>query len=215
VPYDPTRKGKYAGIPSWLPVPKYFLDELAPVLPASHWRVLLWLWRHTVGNDVLAARLSLGEIADKTRGAGVSRRVAAEALSWFSKAGLICRKSGWSDKANRKEKNLITMNFKCDPFVAASALRALVKQAKSRPRKCAPHLTVNSPSALELERQTHRKDKNFMQEQKQEQQISPFEENRNPKPPFKEKDTPLTPEQKTELIQRLESMKRRMTMGSR
>ncbi|HEX2911918.1 MAG TPA: hypothetical protein VH186_14005 [Chloroflexia bacterium] len=85
---------------SFTAIPNHFLDRVAPTLSASELRVMLYIYRHTLGFQKLADALSYeqflsgvttkdGRLLD--RGAGVSRRSLVSALLSLEKRGLITR----------------------------------------------------------------------------------------------------------------------------
>jgi len=75
-----------AGLPPWTALPNYFVDELAPIIPAPHFKALVWIWRKILGWQKDSDFISLGQIE---RGAGVSRSVAWETVRIFENAGLF------------------------------------------------------------------------------------------------------------------------------
>jgi hypothetical protein len=82
----------------WVAVPHFFFDKLPKILPAPHWRVLLWLWRELYGRrrqknrkGAVRAIVTLSTIEHY---AGVGRTVAVESVNWLIEAGLIWLPSG-------------------------------------------------------------------------------------------------------------------------
>ncbi len=143
------------GMPSWVGIPVFFFDMLT-FLPAPHWRCLLWLWRKTWGWQKESDFISIGAIA---KGAGVSRRIAAEALSWFVAVRRVV-----VDPRSRgiRRTNLLRVVADFDQCSVTGALRALVKKAaeqriaRSVRRKMAAARTSSSaPDARQLVRQAH------------------------------------------------------------
>lgn len=116
------KRGKYDGFPAWSGgLPNFFFDQLPMILPAAHWRCLLITWRNIVEPDGnCEGERSLGRIADQ---AGVSRRVAAETVSWCCKAGVWqVRERGY------RKTNVIVLNLGFDRARVAGTLEALVEK---------------------------------------------------------------------------------------
>jgi hypothetical protein len=79
-------------IPNSTPVPNFFFDDLLPVLPETTFRVLMFLWRKTIGWNKEKDFVSLSQIQ---RGTGVCRRHAVAGTRLLEACGLFSRsKSG-------------------------------------------------------------------------------------------------------------------------
>lgn len=72
--------------PDFTMVPNLVFDAILPRLDGGEAKVLFYLIRETYGWHHQAVRLSLPDVC---RGAGVSRRTAAEALKRFEAVGLV------------------------------------------------------------------------------------------------------------------------------
>jgi DNA-binding MarR family transcriptional regulator len=81
-------------------VPNRFLDEIAPDLSASELRVMLYIFRHTLGWQKLSDTISYNQFINGIhthdgrrldRGAGVCRRSLVPALAGLERRGLITR----------------------------------------------------------------------------------------------------------------------------
>lgn len=75
------------------PIPNFFIDDLMPFpgLPKPYFRVLLVLWRQTVGWDKDQDYLSISQI-QKRAGVG-NRQVVIRAGKFWAEAGLFTRRS--------------------------------------------------------------------------------------------------------------------------
>jgi hypothetical protein len=70
----------------YLRVPNFFIDELLPVLPFAHLKVLLFMWRKTYGWKKLADYVPLSQIE---KGTGLSRKPILAGLSFWVRVGLF------------------------------------------------------------------------------------------------------------------------------
>jgi hypothetical protein len=79
-------------LPESTPVPNFFFDKIMPRVPHAEFKVLLFIWRKTVGWQKDRDFVSLTQIE---RGAGVCRDVAISGTRLCEKLGL-CAKRGRS-----------------------------------------------------------------------------------------------------------------------
>jgi hypothetical protein len=77
-------------LPESTPVPNFFFDKLMPLFPHAQFKVLLFLWRKTVGWQKERDILSLSQIE---RGAGVCRDVAISGVRLLQELGLFTKNS--------------------------------------------------------------------------------------------------------------------------
>ena len=66
-----------AVLPRSTPLPNFFLDHVMPLISATAWKVLCFVWRKTVGWNKRKDHISLSQIS---KGAGIGRDSAIEAL---------------------------------------------------------------------------------------------------------------------------------------
>src|SRR3984893_11606390 len=75
-------------LPCSTPLPDFLLDHVMPLAPHPHWKVLLVIWRKTVGWDKHIDCISLSQLQ---RGAGVCRDTVLAAVKFWEAAGLVSR----------------------------------------------------------------------------------------------------------------------------
>lgn len=127
----------------WFPVPHYIADELARILPGPHFKVLIWLFRKIAGWNKESDLISLGQIQSS---AGVSRKVAAESLQVFQRAGIIGKRRGMGPRGI----NRIFLIRKADPVQVTSFLRKLVEKGKKGRLRFRQDTRTGSRSELPL-----------------------------------------------------------------
>jgi DNA-binding MarR family transcriptional regulator len=99
--YTATETGRQVRMnESFTRIPNWFLDQVAPELNPTQLRVMLYIYRHTIGYGKTTDRISYDQFVSGIvtydgrridRGAGVSRRALVDALSYLEKQGLITR----------------------------------------------------------------------------------------------------------------------------
>lgn len=100
------RKPREIVIPRSTPLPNWIVDDLLPFegVPGSAWRVLLFLWRKTVGWDRRGDYIPISQIMN---GAGVGRHQAINAARLWEAVGLFRR----SRAQDRRGTNRFTVNL--------------------------------------------------------------------------------------------------------
>jgi hypothetical protein len=73
------------------PLPNFFLDAIMPRVPHATFKVLLLIWRKTVGWQKKSDLISLSQIQ---KGTGVGRDVAITAAQFWERIGLLTKKRG-------------------------------------------------------------------------------------------------------------------------
>jgi hypothetical protein len=134
---------EYLDFEPWFPIPHYFVDALAPILPGSHFKVLVFLFRKTLGWKKRSDFVSLSQIQ---AGAGVSRKVANQCLDVFQQAGIIGKRRG----RRLRGTNQIFILPKVDPDQATSVLSTLVAKGKKGRLRVTRGTRTGSLSELRL-----------------------------------------------------------------
>jgi hypothetical protein len=80
-----------AVLPKSTPLPNFFLDIVMPLIPATAWKVLCFVWRKTVGWNKWRDHISLSQIS---KGCGVGRDAAIKALGCDGALAGLVRKVG-------------------------------------------------------------------------------------------------------------------------
>lgn len=111
-------------IPNSTQIPNVILDHFMPRLGGEDFKVLLFLFRKTLGWRKRRDRLSLTQIQ---RGAGVSRHKAIDATRLFERLGLIAKRRSGYRGTNEYEPVLTLSGDQVASIV--SALDALVRRA--------------------------------------------------------------------------------------
>lgn len=111
------------------PVPNWFLDEILRMrgLPPSAIRVLLYLWRKTVGWDKEADFVSLSQIES---GCAIGRREAVAGAKLWASVGLFSARLGDMPRSMTE----YTVNVEADPrtVLAELELRCIERRAKKK-----------------------------------------------------------------------------------
>lgn len=130
---------EYSAFEPWFPIPHYFLDDLAPILPGPHFKVLIFLFRKIVGWHKESDLISLSQIQHE---AGVSRKIAVDSLRIFQDAGIIGKRRGMGLRGVSR----IYIIYKADSAQVTSFLRELVKKGK-KGRLRVTHETRTGPQS--------------------------------------------------------------------
>ena len=108
-------------LPNSTPVPNFFFDTVMPHVPHASFKVLLFIWRKTIGWQKESDLVSLSQIQ---RGAGVCRDVAIAAAQFWVRIGLCRKKRG----AGYRGVNEYTVIPDFDKEEATKMIGALVDQ---------------------------------------------------------------------------------------